>query len=270
MYDTNWIPDDVSLDRPNAARMYDYMLGGFHNFEADRMACEKVLEIYPDSRPVTHAHRALLRRVVRFLSDQGIDQFLDIGSGIPTVGNVHEMAQKANPDAHVVYVDIDPVAVAHSKAILKGNPNAAAIRADAGQPEKILNHPKVKSTLDFSRPMGVLFLGVLHFLAEDEDAHHAVRTIRDAVAPGSYIAISHGTHDDAPPHVVEQITALYSDSVSSNKVRPRAQTLQFFEGLELIEPGLVHCPAWRPEGPEDLFLNHPERVLAWGGVGRKP
>jgi len=265
-----WVPDWISLDRPSSARMYDYLLGGYHNFEVDRMAVGKVLDIYPIAREAAQAARAFLRRVVRFFSDQGIDQFLDIGSGIPTVGNVHEMAQKANPDAHVVYVDIDPVAVAHSKAILKDNPNAAAIRADAGQPEKILNHPEVKSSLDFSRPMGVLFLAVLHFLAEDEDAHHAVRTIRDAVAPGSYIAISHGTHDDAPAHVVEQLTALYSDSVSSNKVRPRAQTLQFFEGLELIEPGLVHYPAWRPEGPEDLFLNNPERVLSWGGVGRKP
>jgi len=270
MYDEIWIPDDVPLDRPNAARIYDYMLGGFHNFEPDRTAAEKVLEIYPDSRPVTHAARAFLRRVVRYLSDQGIDQFLDIGSGIPTVGNVHEMAQMANPDARVVYVDIDPVAVAHSKAILKDSPRAIAIRADAGQPERILDHPAVKDTLDFRRPIGVLFLAVLHFLADDEKAFHAVHTVRDAVTAGSYIAISHGTLDDAPPNVVEQITALYSGSVTSNRVRSRAEVLRFFEGLELVEPGLVHYPQWRPEEPDDLFIDCPERVLAWGGVGRKP
>jgi len=135
-----WTPDDVLADKPNASRMYDYLLGGYHNFEIDRLAAKKVLEFYPDMRLAAYACRAFLRRVVNFLVEQGIDQFLDIGSGIPTVGNVHEVAQKANPAARVVYVDIDPVAVAHSRAMLKDNPNATAIRADARQQDQIINH----------------------------------------------------------------------------------------------------------------------------------
>jgi hypothetical protein len=270
MENREWIPDEISLDRPSPARIYDYYLGGYHNLEVDRLLGEKALEIYPDGRLAAHAARAFLRRVVNFLSDQGIDQFLDIGSGIPTVGNVHEVAQKANPAARVVYVDIDPVAVAHSEAILADNANAIAIRSDVRRPEDILDHDEVKSMLDFSRPMGLLLLTMLHFVTDLDVAYRSVRTLREALASGSCVAISHGTFDNAPPDVVERMEKLVKGKSASSRYSSHAQILEFFEGLEMIEPGLVHIPLWRPEGPDDVFLDKPERVLVLGGVGLKP
>jgi hypothetical protein len=265
-----WIPEDIPLDKPSPARIYDYNLGGYHNFEVDRVVAEQLNEIYPDMALNSRVCRALLRRVVEFFAAQGIDQFLDIGSGLPTVGNVHEIAQGANPAARVVYVDIDPIAVAHSEAILADNPNAAAIRADAGRPDQILSHPVVEHLLDFSRPMGVLLLTVLHFVVEDEKAYGAVRTLRDALATGSYIALSQLSYDDAPPEIVEPLRQIGARSEILSKARSYAETLRFFDGLELVEPGLVHLPLWRPEAPDDMMLDCPERVLGWAGVGRKP
>jgi len=265
-----WVTDEVQMDKPSVARLYDYLLGGYHNFEIDRLVAKRIIEIYPDSGPSAHACRAFLRRVVNFLVEQGIEQFLDIGSGIPTVGNVHEVAQKANPDARVVYVDIDPVAVAHSRAILKDNPNATAIRGNVVQPDQILNHAEVKSLLDFDQPVASLLLLVLHTVLDDEEAYDAVRTLRDGLAPGSYIAVSHGTRDDAPPGVVEQIAKLSAATSTPGQERSRAQIQRFFDGFELVEPGLVRPPLWRPEVSDDIFLDQPERVLIFGGVGRKP
>src|SRR6266568_2958594 len=158
MTESNWVPQEVSIDRPNVARMYDYFLGGAHNFAVDREAAEQLFKVFPDLPLVSQANRAVLRRAVRFLVDEGMHQFLDIGSGIPTAGNVHEVAQRANPDARVVYVDVEPVAVAHSRAILHDVPNAIAIQADARRPEQLINQPDVQQRLDWQRPMGVLML----------------------------------------------------------------------------------------------------------------
>ena len=268
--DGAWVSDGLSLDRPSSARVYDYWLGGYHNFEIDRVMGDKIKAVYPDAVPATYVARGLLRRVVRFLGEQGIDQFLDIGSGIPTVGNVHEAAQAANPDARVVYVDIDSVAVAHSKAILADNPNATAIREDAARPERILDHPDVRGLLDFGRPVGVLFLAILHFVQDDGTAYDAVCTVRDALVAGSYIAVSHMTYDDAPIRVVKHMQKLYEGSGIPSAARTRDGVLRFFEGLELVEPGVVHSPLWRPEGPDDVFLDQPGRALVFAGVGRKP
>jgi hypothetical protein len=264
-----WIPEGVSLDKPSPARIYDYNLGGYHNFEIDRMVAEQLNTVYPDMALNSRVARAFLRRVVEFLVTQGIDQFLDFGSGLPTVGNVHEVAQGANPAARVVYVDIDPIAVAHGRAILADNPDADVIQADLAEPDQVLADPAI-NLLDFGRPMGVLFLAVLHFVVEDERAYDAVRTFRDAVAPGSYIAISQYSYDDAPPEIVEPLRQIGARSQITSKERTYAETLRFFEGLELVEPGLVHLPLWWPEGPDDLMLDRPERVLGWGGVGCKP
>ena len=264
------IPVTDSSDRPNAARIYDYLLGGYHNFEIDRQAAEYAVQVYPDSRLSAQACRAFLRRVVWFLAEQGIDQFLDIGSGIPTAGNVHEIAQQVNPDARVVYVDIDPIAVAHSQAMLTDNPTATAIRADARQSDQILAHPEVRKLLDFERPAAVVLLLILHAVPDDDEAYGIVRTLRDALSPGSYVAISHATRDDAPPGVLDQLEALTRGSSTPTIDRTLAEVERFFEGLELVEPGLVRPPLWRPEGPDDVQLDHPERVLVWSGVGRKP
>ncbi len=264
------IPDGLELNKPNIARIYDCLLGGYHNFEIDRLAAQAVLEALPGSRLGAQVGRAFLCRVVNFLSEQGIDQFLDLGSGIPTVGNVHEVALKANPAAHIVYVDIDGIAVAHSRAILKDIPNTIAIQADARHPDRIINHPEVKTLLDFSRPVAALLLLLLHSIPDDEEAYGAVRTLRDALVPGSFMAISHASRDEAPPEIVEQLVKIGGSTPTPTKDRSRTDILRFFDGLELVEPGLVRPSLWHPEGPSDLYLDKPEQGdLTFGGIGRK-
>jgi hypothetical protein len=270
MADTKRVVAEESGDRPNAARIYDYLLGGYHNFDVDRRAAERLLQVHPDVRIASQVNRAFLRRAVLFLVQQGIEQFLDIGSGIPTVGNVHEIAQEARPAPRVVYVDVDPVAVAHSTSLLRDNPNTAAIQADARQPEQILDHVRVRELLDFRRPVAVLFLAILHLLPDDKQASHAVHTMRNAVVSGSYLAISHPSVEDAPSHLLAQINALTAVAPGRYQYRTRAKILRFFDGLEWVEPGLVHTPLWRPEGPDDALLDHPPRAFCLAGVGQKP
>lgn len=270
MPDTPSAPDFLSQDRPNTARIYDYLLGGYHNFEIDRMAGDAAIQIYPEARFTARACRAFLRRVVQYLAEQGIDQYLDIGSGIPTSGNVHEVAQSIIPDARVVYVDIDSVAVAHSQAILKDNPHATAIRGDLRKAGEILGHSDVRRVLDFERPIAVLMLLVLQAVFDDDEACGAVRILRDALAPGSYIAVSQGTRDDAPEGVLDRLNQLSRGTPTPVRDRTWDETARFFEGLELLEPGVVRPPQWRPESEDDPFLDRPEAVLVWAGVGRKP
>lgn len=270
MSELEWRHDDIPVDRPNPARMYDYFLGGYHNFDIDRTAAQKVIEVYPDMPQIMRANRAFLRRAVRFVGEQGILQFLDIGSGIPTVGNVHEIAQRTNPAARIVYVDLEPVAVRQSTMILKDNPQTAAIQADLRQVDQILHHPDVRRLLDFSQPVAVLLVSMLLFIADDEEAYRAVHTLRDAVAPGSHIAISHGTYDGLPKDKVQQALSLYKRTTNAVSLRSRAQIEKFFDGLELVEPGLVRIPLWRPETPDELFLDRPEESGNFAGVGRKP
>ncbi len=257
-------------DKPSAARMYDHFLGGSHNFEIDRVAAERILEIYPDSARVLRANRAFLRRAVVYLVTQGVAQFLDIGSGIPTAGNVHEIAQRLNPAARVVYVDIDPVAVAHSQAILRDNPNAAVIQADACESERLLTHPDVQKLLDFRTPIAVLLVALLHFVTDDADAYKLVQTLRDALLPGSYIVITHSMNENVPRDVIRQSERVYEGSMNPAKFRSHAQIERFFNGFELIDPGLVYVPLWHPENSDDIFLDQPERSVIVAGVGRKP
>jgi hypothetical protein len=263
------IASEIDVERPNAARIYDYFLGGYHNFEVDRVMAEKLRELLPSAPLYMQANRAFLRRVVGYLTDQGIDQFLDIGSGLPTVGNVHEVAQTINPAARVVYADIDPVAVRQSKEILKGNANAAAIQGDARHPEAILEHPEVRRILDFDRPVAVLLVSILLFMTEDEETIRTVRVLRDALAPGSYIAISHPTDDDLPQDEIEEGKRLYAASGNPVTMRSFDQIKSYFDGLELVEPGIVYVSRWRPEGPDGLF-DKAESSGYYVGVGRKP
>ena len=263
-----WAPPDVPLDRPSAARMYDYYLGGFHNFELDRQVAEQAIALWPDLPLIMRANRGFLRRAVTYLVGQGIDQFLDIGSGIPTVGNVHEVAHRGDPEAHVVYVDIDPIAVAHSRAILQATPNVAAIQADLRKPGQILADPQVHALLDLGRPIAVLVVAVLHFLPDDLEAAGSIRVLRDALAPGSYLVISHATYEGMPEKSREH-EELYARTPNPLKTRSHAEIQAFLGDFELIEPGLVYLPLWRPEGADDLFLDHPERCSGFAGVARK-
>jgi len=249
--------------------MYDYLLGGYHNFAVDREAAERLLAIAPDARQIMWANRAFLRRVVAYLANQGIDQFLDIGSGIPTIGNVHEIAGSVNPNARIVYVDIDPVAVRHSLAILDGRDNVTAIQADARQISSLLAHPKLKGLLDLQRPVGALLVAFLHFVVDDAEARRLVRELRESVVPGSYLAISHSCSDGLSEEVVERSGELYARTANPGKARSRAEVASFFDGLELVEPGLVYVPRWHPDGLGDLFVSDPARSCVIGGVGRK-
>jgi len=259
------------LDRPNPARIYDYALGGDANFTADRAAFAALSAVYPDSALAARANRAFLRRAVTFLAQAGIDQFLDIGSGLPTVGNVHTLAQAMNPEARVVYVDNDPVAVRYSRQLLDRDkvPHAAAIEADLRDPAAILAHPRARRLLDRSRSIALILAAVLPFIPDDDAALGAVRDLTAALPAGSYLVISHATYDGASSETLAQLARLYEETTHPVGFRSRAQLTRFFDGFELVSPGLVFTPAWRPDGSPSPFTDEPERAAVLAGVGRK-
>jgi S-adenosyl methyltransferase len=263
-----WAPDEIDWRKPSAARVYDVHLGGGHNFEVDRQAAAEIARVMPELPELFRANRSFLRRAVRFLVAQGIDQFLDLGSGIPTVGNVHEVAQRDNPDARVAYVDIDPVAAAHSRNILAGNPTAITLRGDLREPAQVLADPLLRGLLDLDRPVGVLLVAALNFVADDADPARIVAEYLKAVPSGSYLAISHPVHSELDGGRSANAAALYSRSVDSLFVRERPQIESWFTGLELVEPGLVHINEWRPHVPEDA--QDATRFPQLGAVARKP
>jgi hypothetical protein len=269
MSQSHWVPDEVPLDRPNVARMWDYFLGGGHNFAIDRQAAEQAIKLYPDLPLVAQVTRAFLYRAVRFLLDQGVDQFLDIGSGMPTAGSVHEIAHRVNPAARVVYVDFDPVAIAHSQAILQGTANAVAVQADARRPAEIVGHPDVRSGLDWTRPIGMLAIAMLHFVPDDAEALSIVRVLYDALPSGSYLALTHATAEGVDPARAEQGEQLYQRASAPLHFRSRNQIASLFARFELVEPGVVYVPLWRPETDDDLLLDQPDRSANYAGVGRK-
>jgi SAM-dependent methyltransferase len=255
-----------------AARIYDYILGGTHNFPADRAAAEMLIEATPTIPAIARATRAFLRRAVGFLAETGVRQFLDVGSGIPTAGHVHQVAESV-PDARVVYVDIDPVAVAESLELLEGNERATAIRADLRDPAAILEHPETRRVIDFRQPVGLLLVSMLHFV--DDTAYPAVERLVAATVPGSYLTISHGTvpdDDELPPALVDRAHAVYRSSTATPlQTRDRASIERFFAGLELVEPGLVWAPLWRPApGDPGDFAANPVASGYLAGVARRP
>jgi SAM-dependent methyltransferase len=262
------LPTEVDLSRPSAARVYDYFLGGAHNFEIDRQLAAQIAAMTPNLADTMRAGRAFLRRAVAELTRLGVDQYLDIGSGIPTVGNVHEVAQAINPEARIVYVDIDPVAVAHSRSILADNPRTAVMRADVRDPAHILAETRAIGLLDLTRPVGVLLAGVVHFVPDADDPDRMMAVLRDAMAPGSYLVISHSTYEDQPQEMLDA-QKLSARTGTEITLRSKARIASFFGDFELLEPGIVHMPLWRPDSPDDVD-DHPERFGAFGGVGRKP
>ncbi len=264
----DWVPPGVDTRRANIARVYDYWLGGTHNFLADQDLARAITAVEPNMRAIARANRAFIGRAVRHMAAAGVRQFLDIGSGIPTEGNVHEVAQQAAPEARVVYVDADPVAVAHSKAILRGNPDVSVVAADVREPEKILAHPVTRELIDFSQPTGLLLVQVLHFLSDAEDPWAILATLRDGLAPGSQLVLSHAT-DESRPATAHAAEKVYNRSVTTGvHVRSRADIGRFFGGFALLDPGLVYVPQWRPDSPGDV-PDDPSRLWALVGVGRK-
>ncbi len=265
----DWVPHGVDTTVPNAARMYDYWLDGAHNFAADRDMADKLQQVMPAGRDVARIQRSFLRRVVLFMVDSGIRQFLDIGSGIPTVGNVHEIAQRADPECRIVYVDKESVAVAHSELLLEGNDRAAVIQANLCDVEDVLDHLETKHLLDLDQPIGLLMVALLHFVPDSWDPVGMLARYRDRLAPGSYLTLSHGTVDGNPAGVTEMVQ-LYQNTPEPLYSRSYEEVLRLFAGFELVEPGLVGCALWRPSGPGDISDNAEMNTILYGGVGRKP
>jgi S-adenosyl methyltransferase len=262
-----WVPKGVDVTVPNVARMYDYVLGGYHNFAVDREHAERLEQAFPGLRQGAYAARALLGRVVRWLVDAGIRQFLDIGSGIPTVGNVHEIAERVASEVRVMYVDIDPVAVVHTQAILAGHPHVKVLQADLRRPVDIVNHPDVVDLLDFSKPVAVILMSVLHFIPDADDPERIVGQLRDAVAAGSYIALSHAVHVTEQTEAFQAVRQLSQRTPTPWHLRSREQVARLLTGLDPVEPGIVTLAEWNPdpnEGPSEPWPGH---LVA---VGRKP
>jgi SAM-dependent methyltransferase len=264
---SSWVPDGVNIDLPSAARVYDYLLGGGHNFPGDRALADKLVTMLP-ARDMARLNRAFLRRAVTFLADAGIRQFLDLGSGIPTVGNVHEVAQQAAPGCRVVYVDYEPVAVAHSELILEGNPDTGVIQADMRHPDSIFDAAETRKLINFAEPLGLLMVGVVQFIPDADDPWALARRYRDVLASGSYLALSAFTWDNAPVGMAGAVE-VFRNSQDPIFPRTREQITRMFDGFELLEPGLVYTPEWRPERPEDVGDNA-ERSNLYAGVGHRP
>jgi hypothetical protein len=261
----SWVPDGVDTGKPSAARLYDYLLGGGHNFAADRELAEKFLKAQPNARTIARLNRAFLRRAVLFMMDNGIRQFLDLGSGIPTVGNVHEIAQKADPETHVVYVDFEEVAVAHSQLILEQDPRAEIIQEDMTRPADVLKAAEESGLIDFTQPVGVLTVGVFHFVPPQADPEAIVAAYRDAVPSGSYLAFSQFTQD-LQPEEMAGIVEVMKKSQNPMFPRTRSEIEGLLGGFDVIEPGIVPLPLWRPEGTN---VDDPDKAGIYAAVGRK-
>jgi hypothetical protein len=259
-------PRDIDTSVPHIARIYNYWLGGKDNFAVDREAAERVMQATPTVFPGVRANRAFLGRAVRHLAaDAGIRQFLDIGTGIPSADNTHEVAQAAAPDSRVVYVDNDPIVLTHARALLTSVTGTTAyLDADVRDPAAIL--AGTAATLDFSQPVAVMLVAIMHCVPDDDDPYGIVRTLMDAVPSGSYLTLSQPARDMVPEHSAQAEAALTQAMRQKVQFRTHAEVSRFFDGLELLQPGVVALPEWRPDEPVD-----PDSPVTgmWGGVGRK-
>jgi hypothetical protein len=250
---------------PSPARMYDYYLGGKDNFPADRQAAERALSMVPFGREIARANRQFLARAVTFMAREGIGQFIDLGTGLPTRPNVHDVARSVQPDARVLYVDNDPMVCSHARALLATNDGIAAIQGDVRTPYAILNDPVTRALIDFTRPVGVLFVAVLHFLTDVDRPWEHVAAFRWRMASGSMLAVSHITSDGTPPEVQATIRDVYAEASAPALFRTGQQIESFFGRLDLVEPGLVEVGAWRslrPSPPAPLrFLGGVARII---------
>lgn len=258
------VPEGIDVTRPSVARIYDYVLYGKDNFAVDRAAADKLMASGLDRRHAL-ANRAFLVRAVRFLAEQGISQYLDLGSGLPTSPSVHEVAREIIPGARVVYVDHDPIVVAHNDALLATRDGVITIRADLRDPDAVLGHEALGTCIDFGQPVAVLLLMVLHFISQEEDAPAIIARFRERMTPGSYLAMSLGTSDGADPEMVKKTTQTYEGARMPFTLRSRAQIMDLLDGFDLVEPGVVSLPDWRPDSYTDRT---PLSGPTVGGVAR--
>ena len=264
------LPQDINTDVAHPARVYDYWLGGKDNFPADRALAEHIMEAIPTMRTMAAANRAFLSRAVRYLAEEaGIRQFLDIGTGIPTSPNVHEVAQAVTPDSRVVYVDNDPIVLAHARALLTSEEagETSFIGADLRQPKSILDHPTLMSTLDLSQPVAVMLVAVLMYFRDTDNPNpfEMVATLLEAMPPGSYLAITHPTADFNAEAMGGAVAAAERSGVTLVP-RNQAETEEFFAGLDVVDPGVTPVLSWRPDKPPD----DPRSAYYWAGIARKP
>jgi hypothetical protein len=249
---------------PSPARIYDYLIGGKDNFAVDRAAARELLSVFPDARRAARANRGFLVRALWFLAARGIRQYIDLGTGFPTSPNVHEVTRQVLPDARVAYVDNDLVVTSHNRALQATTPGVVAVHGDIRRSDEILSNPGLLSVIDFADPVAVLLVGVLHFITPREDPAAIVATFRDRLAPESYLVISHGVSDGTDPLTVEKVTRAYSGATAAVTPRTSSDVAAFFDGCELVEPGLVDVTRWRPER-----RTRSKGIQVAAGVGRK-
>ena len=271
MDDTSAVPRGIDPTQPHPARRYNYWLGGKDNFAADRASGDELQRLFPKVRLGALANRALLQRATRFLAvEAGIRQFLDIGTGLPSADNTHEVAQRHAPESRVVYVDNDPLVMVHARALLESSPEGrtAYIEADLNDPEAILADPALRETLDLTQPVGLMLIAVLHFVHGDGAAQPIVRRLLDALPSGSYLVATHATSDFGTPEQQELYRQLVAQGKSDVWTRSQEEFAGLFEGLELVEPGVVPASEWRPEPGPEIPARSDINVLT--GVARKP
>ncbi len=254
---------DVDIRTPNHARVYDCFLGGKDNFAADRLAAEKIAAVAPDTRLLARANRGFLVRAVRLIAESGIHQFIDLGTGIPTSPSVHEVARDLDPAARVVYIDNDPVVAAHNAALLANDDGLISIMGDLRQPEEILADRRLRTVIDFDEPVGLLCVAVLHLVTDEQDPAGIVARFAEHMAPSSHIAVCQFSADSDSTGIT-QFEEIYANGPISVTFRPRDQILHFFDGLELLPPGVVEVEDWRPD-----TQSFATRLKIVGGVGRK-
>lgn len=262
----DWAPRGIDTRTPSTARMYDYYLGGKHHYPADREAAEQVLTAVPDLKITIIENRRFLGRAVRLMAQAGIRQFLDLGTGLPTQENVHQVAQTLHPDARVAYVDNDPVTLAHARALLANDTQTVVVDADLRRPEQVLSDPQINELIDFTQPVGVLLVAMLHFVTGDEDPAGMVATFRDAVPSGSYLALTHATAEDLPADTANQATRPYEHATASITLRTREQVHGLLTGFEVLDPGIVPIPQWRSGTPPPATTT----PLGLAALARKP
>lgn len=264
-------PSTVDVSKPNVARVYDYYLGGARNFDVDRVFARKILASFPEARNFAIQNRAYQQRAVRYVSQLGVRQFLDLGSGIPTVGPTHEIARQVNPDARVVYVDIEPVAVEHSSMLLADDPNALVLQQDLRDIDAVV--AAARGLLDFDQPVALMILAMLHFLTDDEDPGGVIHDYAKALGPGSYVIISHATAEGPVGDRVSEAAVRYAETTLPGHLRDRDQVAAMMAGFDLVDPAhgtggprIVWTPEWRPDTDD---VPHPEESVAFAAVGRK-
>ncbi|MGW8376669.1 SAM-dependent methyltransferase [Streptomyces sp. ODS28] len=268
MPEEGFTPERIDTSKPHPARMYDYYLGGFDNYEVDRDAADKVLTLAPSYRDTAHSNRGFLHRAVRTAVGMGVRQIIDIGTGIPTSPNTHEVAREHDPGVRVAYVDNDPIVATYAGAKLTNSGNAGFVLGDLRDPQAILEHPELKELIDFDRPVALLMVAVLHFIRDEEDPQGLVAALTERLPEGSCLAMTHITADFDGGAAVEQAASVYKNATADLAIRTKDEVLPLFKGFDLVDPGLVQIPLWRPDGPVPDAAELP-RHIGYAGFGVK-